>query len=140
MRRLVTIAAVLLLATTGCGDTSTEETAAPATSVAVSETPATIVAPPTTPAPTTTLAPSTTTTEPPTTSTPPPEGGVLLRYDFDSTEVLEYATEMIVSQIHNNFVHVPLEMTVSKKNQINPDKELWRDVVTVTGQPRLMKN
>ncbi len=49
-------------------------------------------------------------------------------------------TEMIVSLVHNHFVHVPLEMTVSKKNQIDPDKELWGDVVTVTGQPRLMKN
>ena len=49
-------------------------------------------------------------------------------------------TEMIVSLVHNNFVHVPLEMTVAKKNQIDPDKELWGDVVTVTGQPRLMKN
>jgi len=49
-------------------------------------------------------------------------------------------TEMIVSLVHNHFVHVPLEMTVAKKNQIDPDKDLWGDVVTVTGQPRLMKN
>lgn len=49
-------------------------------------------------------------------------------------------TEMIVSLLHNHFVHVPLEMTVSKKNQIDPDEDLWGDVVIVTGQPRLMKN
>jgi 6-phosphofructokinase 1 len=49
-------------------------------------------------------------------------------------------TELIVSLIHDHFVHVPIRMAVSKKNNINPDGELWRDVVEATGQPLLMNN
>jgi 6-phosphofructokinase 1 len=49
-------------------------------------------------------------------------------------------TEMLISLIHDNFVHVPIRLAVSKKNRINPDDALWRDVTTATGQPRLMKN
>lgn len=49
-------------------------------------------------------------------------------------------TEMIISLINDQFVHVPIRLAVSKKNRINPDKGLWRDVTAVTGQPRLMKN
>jgi len=47
-------------------------------------------------------------------------------------------TELLISLVNNHFVHVPIEMAVSKKNCIEPDNELWRDVVTSTGQPRLM--
>ena len=49
-------------------------------------------------------------------------------------------TEMLISFIHSIFVHVPISLAVSKKNRINPDNALWRDVIAVTGQPRLMKN
>jgi 6-phosphofructokinase 1 len=49
-------------------------------------------------------------------------------------------SEMLISLVHNYFVHIPMRMAVSRKNSINPDKELWRDVVEATGQPRLMKN
>ncbi len=49
-------------------------------------------------------------------------------------------TELLISLVNNNIVHVPIRMAVSKKNCIEPDNELWRDVVTTTGQPRLMIN
>lgn len=49
-------------------------------------------------------------------------------------------TEMIISLVNDQFVHVPIRLAVSKKNRINPDDGLWRDVTAVTGQPRLMKN
>jgi 6-phosphofructokinase 1 len=49
-------------------------------------------------------------------------------------------SEMLISLVHDNFVHIPMTLAVSRKNCINPDEELWCDVVTVTGQPRLMKN
>lgn len=49
-------------------------------------------------------------------------------------------SEMLISLVHDNFVHIPIHLAVSRKNRIDPDEELWRDVVTVTGQPRLMKN
>ncbi|RKY21083.1 MAG: ATP-dependent 6-phosphofructokinase, partial [Planctomycetota bacterium] len=49
-------------------------------------------------------------------------------------------SELLISLVNDVFVHVPIRMAVSRKNRINPDKGLWCDVVTATGQPRLMKN
>ena len=49
-------------------------------------------------------------------------------------------TAMIVSLFNNRFVHVPIEMAVSEKKYINPDKALWRNVIESTGQPALMQN
>jgi 6-phosphofructokinase 1 len=49
-------------------------------------------------------------------------------------------SELLISLVHDTFVHIPINVAVSRKNRINPDKELWRDVVAATGQPRLMKN
>lgn len=49
-------------------------------------------------------------------------------------------TEMIISLIHDQLVHVPTAMAVSTKNNIDPDGPLWRDVIEATGQPQLLKN
>jgi 6-phosphofructokinase 1 len=49
-------------------------------------------------------------------------------------------TGLLVSLIHNQFVHVPIPLAVAQRHVIAPEKELWRDVVAATGQPRLMKN
>jgi len=49
-------------------------------------------------------------------------------------------TAMVISMIHNCLVHVPIALTVSRKNCIDPDGSLWRDVITATGQPVLMLN
>lgn len=49
-------------------------------------------------------------------------------------------TGLIISLIHDRFVHVPIKMAILKKNRIDPDESLWRDVVEATGQPGLMKN
>ena len=49
-------------------------------------------------------------------------------------------TELLISLVNDNFVHVPIRMAVSKRNSIDPDGTLWRDVVEATGQPLLMKN
>lgn len=49
-------------------------------------------------------------------------------------------TGMIISLVHNHFVHVPIAMAVARKNRIDPDKSLWRDVIEATGMPALMKN
>ena len=49
-------------------------------------------------------------------------------------------TKMLISLINNTFVHVPMELAVSRRNVIDPESELWRDVVQATGQPALMKN
>jgi 6-phosphofructokinase 1 len=49
-------------------------------------------------------------------------------------------TALLVSLINDHFVHIPIRMAVSRKNKIEPDGSLWRDVVEATGQPLLMKN
>ncbi|MBN1816772.1 MAG: hypothetical protein JW828_05400, partial [Sedimentisphaerales bacterium] len=49
-------------------------------------------------------------------------------------------TAMIISQMYGQLVHVPIRMTVSRRNCIDPDGPLWRDVIESTGQPRLMIN
>lgn len=48
-------------------------------------------------------------------------------------------TEIIISLMHDHLVHVPISMAVSRRNCIDPDKELWRDVIEATGQPLLMR-
>jgi 6-phosphofructokinase 1 len=49
-------------------------------------------------------------------------------------------TGMIVSLIHDHLVHVPIAMATARRNRIDPDESLWRDVVEATGQPVLMRN
>lgn len=49
-------------------------------------------------------------------------------------------TELVISLFNERFVHVPIRMTTSRKNNINPESSLWRDVVEATGQTPLMKN
>ncbi|MFC1738043.1 ATP-dependent 6-phosphofructokinase [Planctomycetota bacterium] len=49
-------------------------------------------------------------------------------------------TAMLIGLMHNRFVHVPIRMAVSRKNNIDPDDHLWRSVVEATGQPPLLIN
>jgi 6-phosphofructokinase 1 len=49
-------------------------------------------------------------------------------------------TGMIISLVNNQFVHVPISLAVSKRNKVNPESPLWRDVIEATGQPSLMVN
>ncbi|NLH15146.1 MAG: ATP-dependent 6-phosphofructokinase [Phycisphaerae bacterium] len=49
-------------------------------------------------------------------------------------------TEILISQVHGQLVHVPIQLAVSRRNFIDPEGPLWRDVIDATGQPRSMKN
>ncbi|MDX9723623.1 MAG: ATP-dependent 6-phosphofructokinase [Myxococcota bacterium] len=49
-------------------------------------------------------------------------------------------TEMLVSLFNNHYVHVPMALSTSRRNYIDPESPLWRDVMTATGQPPLMLN
>jgi 6-phosphofructokinase 1 len=46
---------------------------------------------------------------------------------------------MLVSLVHNQFVHVPMSLAVSRPNRVDPEGGLWRDVVEATGQPLLLR-
>ncbi len=48
-------------------------------------------------------------------------------------------TEMIISLMHSNFVHIPISLAVSGRKRIDPHHELWRDVTEATGQPLLLQ-
>lgn len=43
-------------------------------------------------------------------------------------------TDLLIGQWYNNLTHVPLAIVTEEKKRINPDQELWRDVLAVTGQ------
>jgi 6-phosphofructokinase 1 len=49
-------------------------------------------------------------------------------------------TEVLISMVNNTFVHLPIHMAVSRRNTVDPEGSLWRDVLEVTRQPLLMKN
>lgn len=49
-------------------------------------------------------------------------------------------TECLVGLVNGRFVHVPMELAAGKRNFVDPESPLWRDVVEATGQPPLMQN
>jgi 6-phosphofructokinase 1 len=44
-------------------------------------------------------------------------------------------TSMVVGRWHGRFVHVPIELAVSRTNRVDPDGDLWMSVLEATGQP-----
>lgn len=49
-------------------------------------------------------------------------------------------TQTLISMLNNKFVHIPIKIAVSERNQINAEGALWRDVLENTRQPASMKN
>jgi 6-phosphofructokinase 1 len=49
-------------------------------------------------------------------------------------------TACLVGMVNNHLVHVPIEAASRRRNCIDPDGPLWRDVVADTTQPPLMVN
>ncbi len=49
-------------------------------------------------------------------------------------------TKMLISELHNTFVHIPIEVAVSCRNSIDPESALWLDVIQATGMPVQMTN
>mgnify|MGYP006289889495 CR=1 FL=1 len=49
-------------------------------------------------------------------------------------------TRTLISLVNNHFVHLPVEMAVLRRNHVDPESALWRDVLEVTRQPVMMKN
>jgi 6-phosphofructokinase 1 len=44
-------------------------------------------------------------------------------------------TEMVVGRWHGRFVHIPIPLAVSHRNQVDPNGDLWMSVLEATGQP-----
>ncbi|MBQ0070273.1 MAG: ATP-dependent 6-phosphofructokinase [Spirochaetales bacterium] len=49
-------------------------------------------------------------------------------------------TQCIASSVNNRFVYLPIKAAVSRRNHVNPEGALWRDVLENTRQPVSMKN
>lgn len=49
-------------------------------------------------------------------------------------------TQCLTSQINNRFVLIPIKQAVSKRNKVDIEGSLWRDVLENTRQPSSMKN
>ena len=47
-------------------------------------------------------------------------------------------TGMVVGRRHNRFIHVPISLAVSARNQVAPDGDLWLSVLEGTAQPTEM--
>ncbi|HZS19478.1 MAG TPA: ATP-dependent 6-phosphofructokinase [Pseudonocardiaceae bacterium] len=45
-------------------------------------------------------------------------------------------TEMVVGRWRRRFVHLPMALAVSKRNEVDPHGDLWLSVLEATGQPR----
>jgi len=44
-------------------------------------------------------------------------------------------TEMVIGRWRGRFVHIPMALAVSRRNQVAPDGDLWLAVLETTGQP-----
>lgn len=49
-------------------------------------------------------------------------------------------TRVLISLVNNHFVHIPIDIAVERRNSVDPEDALWRDVIEATGQPVLMVN
>lgn len=47
-------------------------------------------------------------------------------------------TGLLISSIHNRLVHIPISLSVQKRNVVDLDGPLWRDVILATGQPYVL--
>jgi 6-phosphofructokinase 1 len=45
-------------------------------------------------------------------------------------------TGMVVGRWRGRYVHIPMHLTVRRRNQVCPDGDLWLSVLEATGQPR----
>lgn len=44
-------------------------------------------------------------------------------------------TAVVVGRWHGRFVHVPIELAISRRNVVDPHGDLWLPVLEATGQP-----
>ncbi len=49
-------------------------------------------------------------------------------------------TDMVIGIWNNIYTHVPIELAVSTRKQIDPESRFWLSVLHATGQPQTMKN
>ncbi len=49
-------------------------------------------------------------------------------------------TKLLIGLLHNKYIHLPTRLATSRRNRVDPESPMWRDVMDATGQPVIMKN
>ena len=49
-------------------------------------------------------------------------------------------TNFVVGRRNNKFVYLPIELVIGERKMIDPEDDLWLNVIETTGQPISMKN
>ena len=44
-------------------------------------------------------------------------------------------TGLVIGQLHDEFVHVPIELLATQRKRVDPESPIWRSVLSATGQP-----
>ena len=44
-------------------------------------------------------------------------------------------TGLMIGLLHDQFIHVPIEMLAKQQKRVDPDGALWHAVLATTGQP-----
>ncbi|MCH5290518.1 MAG: ATP-dependent 6-phosphofructokinase [Treponema sp.] len=49
-------------------------------------------------------------------------------------------TKIVIGLVHGKYVHIPISMATLKRNTVDPESSMWRDVLDATLQPIYMVN
>ena len=49
-------------------------------------------------------------------------------------------TSFVVGRRNNKFIYLPIELVIGERKKIDPEDDLWLNVIETTGQPIIMKN
>lgn len=59
---------------------------------------------------------------------------------FATHAAMSGRTAMVVGLVHNEFVHIPMELASKERKKIDLHSQLWQSVVETTGQPVFLRN
>jgi hypothetical protein len=65
-------------------------------------------------------------------------GGRKRSLPLASSPSLRGKTGMVVARWHQRFVHLPMSLVTRGRRKVDPNGDLWRSVVELTGQPAKM--
>lgn len=49
-------------------------------------------------------------------------------------------TKIIIGMVNNEFVHIPIQVAIAKRNKVDLESSLWRDAIEATRQPLSLLN
>jgi len=64
--------------------------------------------------------------------------GMLAKYAVHAA--MAGKTGMVVGLVNNTYVHLPLRAVASRRKMVDPNGNIWMNVLESTGQPASLKN